>query len=196
MDITKFIGKAIAYYREQKGWTTTQLANETGLSQGSISLYENGKRNPSDEAIDKIVSSLGIDLDILVTRAKIFSNEKADKVKEANPYVYSEEIHRERIRRKHNINRFSDLVFELNPDVIVSINATVHDLIENVSYNNRRPVPPSVRRNSSNLLAHLVEKVFKDFLNDNKDEIAYRMESELEKININAYQLIDELRNK
>lgn len=47
--------------RERKGWTQGQLAARSGVSQGAISLYEAGKREPSFEAGLALARAIGVD---------------------------------------------------------------------------------------------------------------------------------------
>ncbi len=44
--------------RESRGWTTTKLANESGLTQGFISQLESGDKGISEENIEKIATAL------------------------------------------------------------------------------------------------------------------------------------------
>lgn len=198
MDITSYIGKAIAYYRAQKEWTTVQLANEANVSQGSISLYENGKRNPSEEALGKIADALGISISTITERAENIARNEQAHLKESPANYTAPESEYEKLRQIERIYRFNDFVFHLNNDVIVSINTRVHDLIEMVEYSNRAPMgsrnPLSIRRDHTSLIAHLTEKVFADFIREHIDEISYRFEDELSRLQMDAYQLIDELR--
>lgn len=201
MEVINYIGRAIGYYREQKGWSTVQLANESGLSQGSISLYENGRRNPSEDALGKISNAFGITINTLKERADDFA-----KKSQANDAVIErknvgQDYEYERSRQIDRIYRFNDYVVPLNSDIFISINARVHDLVEMVEYSNRpgglsSRHSVSYRRDRSSLIAHLTEKVFHDFLEDYMDEISVRFEDELKRINMDGYQLIEEMRNK
>lgn len=40
--------------RKAKGWNQVQLAEASGVSQGAISLYESGKREPDNEALKRL----------------------------------------------------------------------------------------------------------------------------------------------
>lgn len=53
--------------RELKGWTQGQLALRTGLTQGAISLYESGQREPAFDVGLKIAEALGVKPDKLVS---------------------------------------------------------------------------------------------------------------------------------
>ncbi|MDQ0154968.1 helix-turn-helix domain-containing protein [Robertmurraya andreesenii] len=193
MDITKYIGKAIAHYREQKEWSTVQLAEKSGLSQGSISLYENGKRNPSEEAIEKIANALGVSVKILLERAESFHIQDARLVKDVSGRYLEQEKNPayDRMRKIERLYHINDLVFELNPDVFITLNAKVYDLLGETEYGRRGL---HLRREKTSLITQLVEKSFSEFLDDHRDEIAYRIEENLKKMEVNAYQLIDEMR--
>lgn len=46
--------------RKRRGLTLTRLAELTGLSTRSISLYENGHQEPSDETLLQLADVLGV----------------------------------------------------------------------------------------------------------------------------------------
>ena len=52
----------IAYYREQKGWTEYQLAEESGLTQSTISSWYRKKIVPSIPSLEKVCDAFGITL--------------------------------------------------------------------------------------------------------------------------------------
>ncbi|SFE34002.1 Helix-turn-helix [Chitinophaga sp. CF118] len=47
-------GDAVATIRRKHGMKQLELAEKTGLSASAISLIESGKKNPSEETLDKI----------------------------------------------------------------------------------------------------------------------------------------------
>lgn len=200
MEITNYIGKAIAYYREQKEWSTVQLAEESGLSQGSISLYENGKRNPSDDALERICSALGITLKTLKERAEHLAVQSYNKVSESRKESYGVRNSINKARHIERIYRFNDFVFELNEDILISIKTNVHDVANLAEYSGRGAVrglkSGAMSHDRKSLIAHLTEKVFNEFIASNLDEISYRIEDELHHLNIDAYQLVDELKRR
>lgn len=49
-------------YRENAGITQAELARKLGVSRASISLYENGQREPDFETEERIASALGVDI--------------------------------------------------------------------------------------------------------------------------------------
>ncbi|MCL1874114.1 MAG: helix-turn-helix domain-containing protein [Clostridiales bacterium] len=52
--------------REAKRLSQSQLANEIGVSRGSISFYENAERIPDIETLDKIVNHFKIPIDYMM----------------------------------------------------------------------------------------------------------------------------------
>ena len=55
-------------YREEKGITQIRLSIEAGVSQETISAYENGKAFPSAETLIKMSDFLGVSIDFLLDR--------------------------------------------------------------------------------------------------------------------------------
>lgn len=62
------IGANIKREREKKGLTRKQLAEKLGLTDVSISRYENNKRTPSIKILDSISIHLGVSMDSLTTK--------------------------------------------------------------------------------------------------------------------------------
>lgn len=189
MDITNYIGKAIAYYRNEKDWSTIQLANEADLSQGSISLYENNKRNPSEIAIEKISKALGISVKDLIVKAEEYALDDSIPPAQSDREV-PDDFEYERRRQIDRIYRFNDFVFDLSPEVLISFNTRVYDTSTMDEFRNRR------RKDRTSVIAHLTEKVLHDFLNDHKDELSFRFEDELKRLNMGVIDLIELLRGK
>lgn len=69
-------GKIIADLREEKGWSQTELANQSTVSREMIGKYERGEAVPSIEAAKKIADAFGVSLDYLVGEGV---NSKFDK---------------------------------------------------------------------------------------------------------------------
>ena len=59
-------GKIITRAREEKGWSQTDLANNSGISRVMIGKYERGEAIPSLEAAKKIADAFEVSLDYLV----------------------------------------------------------------------------------------------------------------------------------
>jgi transcriptional regulator with XRE-family HTH domain len=60
----------ITYYRTQKGWTEYQLAEESGLTQSTISSWYRKNMVPSIPSLEKICTAFGI------TLSQFFSTEE------------------------------------------------------------------------------------------------------------------------
>ncbi|OXS80149.1 helix-turn-helix domain-containing protein [Domibacillus enclensis] len=54
------IGEVIKKYRKEAKLTATELAERIGVTQGTISQLETGKRKPSIDMLERIASVLGI----------------------------------------------------------------------------------------------------------------------------------------
>lgn len=59
MNLKKIIGQRIALYRKKHNLTQQQLANELGISLGTVKKYEEGQRIPRDEIKVKLAKRLG-----------------------------------------------------------------------------------------------------------------------------------------
>jgi len=69
-------GKIIADLREKKGWSQTDLADQSTVSMVMIGKYERDEAVPSIEAAKKIADTLEVSLDYLVGEGV---NSKFDK---------------------------------------------------------------------------------------------------------------------
>ena len=58
----KTTSERIRYYRKKAGLTQDQLAHKLGITQGTITQYENGRRTPKFETLQKIANAIGCDL--------------------------------------------------------------------------------------------------------------------------------------
>lgn len=70
------IGERIRKYRKEKGWTQSQLAEETDLLSVYISAYENGRWMPNILNMIAIADAFEVSLDELVGRR--VNNERTD----------------------------------------------------------------------------------------------------------------------
>lgn len=61
----------LAKLREEKGLAQADLAKLSGISQGHISLLENGKRKFTQETLDKLLEALGADYNQLFGKNQI-----------------------------------------------------------------------------------------------------------------------------
>lgn len=69
-------GRIIANLREQRNWSQTDLADNSGVSRVMIGKYERGEAIPSIEAAKKIADAFDVSLDYLVG---VGINSKFDK---------------------------------------------------------------------------------------------------------------------
>ena len=67
VNINKELGKKIRELRKKKELTQEDLAYKAGLDYSYINQIENGKRNPSMEAVEKIAKALGVKVQALVS---------------------------------------------------------------------------------------------------------------------------------
>ncbi|MDR2449008.1 MAG: helix-turn-helix domain-containing protein [Prevotellaceae bacterium] len=58
------IGQIFAKIRKEKGLSTYQLAELTGIRQPHISRLENGRSNASTDTINKVASALGVRIEL------------------------------------------------------------------------------------------------------------------------------------
>ncbi|MDR0575526.1 MAG: helix-turn-helix domain-containing protein [Tannerella sp.] len=59
------IAELVAKFRKEKGLSTYQLAELTGLRQPHISRLEKGKMNMSIDTLNKIAAALGVTVEFL-----------------------------------------------------------------------------------------------------------------------------------
>ena len=59
------IGKRIKTLREKSHLSRETFCNEVGITQSSLSMYENGQRVPRDEIKVKIARLLGVSIEAL-----------------------------------------------------------------------------------------------------------------------------------
>ena len=58
------IGKRIKQYRTEKKLTQKQLAELSGINEGTIRKYELGIRNPKNDQLEKIAKGLNISMNL------------------------------------------------------------------------------------------------------------------------------------
>lgn len=72
------IGNRMRYYRIQKGWTLSQLSDESGVSLQQIGHIERGERSCSLETLIQITNALRLPSDELLVDNLVASNSKKD----------------------------------------------------------------------------------------------------------------------
>lgn len=77
--------------RIKNGYTQDSLADTLGLSRSTISMYENGNREPDFETLEKIADLFNVDMDFLLGRSRkttvISSEEKTDDFARAEQLI-------------------------------------------------------------------------------------------------------------
>lgn len=56
------VGERIKTERERCGWSKVELSHKSGISDRSISHYENGERDPQFMTLEKIFGAMGYEI--------------------------------------------------------------------------------------------------------------------------------------
>ena len=126
------ISKNIAYFRQKKKMTQSELAKKVGTSQSNISDYENGKKLGLQqlcliaEALDVSVTQL-IDLDAELLRNPVFPISKFDNVLYYCYYISDDIVKYFQLKTYHSTNshmakikiRFQDNSLWMNGSLVV-----------------------------------------------------------------------------
>ena len=62
MDINKYIGERIRYYRKQHNLTMEEVAKDLGTTQQSISRYELGDRKTNQDILFKLANYFNVSI--------------------------------------------------------------------------------------------------------------------------------------
>lgn len=62
--------------RLSKGMTQSQLANSLGIAKSTVSMYENGNREPDFEMLEAIADIFNVDLNSLVSNNENITNKE------------------------------------------------------------------------------------------------------------------------
>lgn len=68
MRLQEVLGKNVRKYRQAKGWSQEDLAEETGLHRTYVSGIERGIRNPTVSIVEKFADALGVEPVALLER--------------------------------------------------------------------------------------------------------------------------------
>ena len=71
------LGQRIALLRRQAGWSQAELAARMGISASAVGMYEQGRREPSVDALVTLAELFGVSTDYLLT-GKITLPREAD----------------------------------------------------------------------------------------------------------------------
>lgn len=165
-----FLGKAIAETREGREMSQTDLSKACGITQSTLSLYESGKRVPSDKNLERIASALGY---------------KADDIKEISIKMRNEWAHGVGNKRPSRFPRqySENFTMYLTEYIAISIHTAVLD--ERDGRPSRRSVSP---------VSDIVEHVMRDFLEVHREEIEELIAEEIEVSIGDVTKFLDDLR--
>lgn len=62
MNLNKYIGGRIRYFRHEHGWTTEQLANKLGTSRVNVTRYETGTRKTNQDILFKLADIFNVSI--------------------------------------------------------------------------------------------------------------------------------------
>lgn len=66
MELSKYsVGSRVGYLRQKRDYTQKELAIKSGLSQATIALIENDKKDPSIKSLSAIANALDVHIAIL-----------------------------------------------------------------------------------------------------------------------------------
>ena len=74
------LGQALRWLRDRQGKKQYQVADTAGITKGMLSAYETGRQRPSLETLEKILDTLGCDLNDLHNAIQII-NGRPEKMK-------------------------------------------------------------------------------------------------------------------
>jgi transcriptional regulator with XRE-family HTH domain len=84
------LGQALRWLRDRQGKKQYQVAETAGITKGMLSAYETGRQRPSLETLEKILDTLGCDLNDLHNAIQII-NGRPEGIKRRGEGVAEEE---------------------------------------------------------------------------------------------------------
>jgi transcriptional regulator with XRE-family HTH domain len=75
------LGPALRWLRDRRGRKQYQVAAAAGITKGMLSAYETGRQRPSLETLDKILDTLGCDLNDLHNSLRIVNGDPGGLVR-------------------------------------------------------------------------------------------------------------------
>lgn len=172
------IGKAIAYFRDIREMSQTDLAKDTGIRQPTISLYESDKRTPIGENLEKIAHALRVSIADIEEKANEIKNDSRIKNYSTMPRDVGRAYSRPSVRRSMELN------FYITEDVSVTLRSLVRENSREFR-NNYRNTP----------INEIVESAIMKYLEINYNEIHDIIMDELEHGIDDIEKFIEDLRN-
>jgi transcriptional regulator with XRE-family HTH domain len=84
------LGQALRWLRDRQGKKQYQVADAAGITKGMLSAYETGRQRPSLETLEKVLQTLGCDLNDLHNAIQII-NGRPEKMKRRGEGMGEEE---------------------------------------------------------------------------------------------------------
>lgn len=84
------LGQALRWLRDRQGKKQYQVAESAGITKGMLSAYETGRQRPSLETLEKILDTLGCDLNDLHNAIQII-NGRPEKMRRRGEGVGTED---------------------------------------------------------------------------------------------------------
>lgn len=101
-------GDVLRIEREKKGLTQQELAEKMGMSKSVISMYENGKRLPSFDALEVMCDFFNVDSDYMMGKSPIRKQTTFDDF--GNEYQFADEESKDIVVYLHNNPRLRVLM--------------------------------------------------------------------------------------
>lgn len=105
--------------RLSKNLTQSELAKQLDMSASSIGMYEQGRRKPSFEQLEKIADFFNVDMDYLIGRNNIKNKYLLSKTSETNTDSVLEKEEESINKEQESLNKISDFL-KKNSDVTLS----------------------------------------------------------------------------
>lgn len=99
------LGQALRWLRDRQGKKQYQVADAAGITKGMLSAYETGRQRPSLETLEKILDTLGCDLNDLHNAIQIINGRpekmkrRGEGVEEDQPASRPESLGRSEVQR-------------------------------------------------------------------------------------------------
>jgi transcriptional regulator with XRE-family HTH domain len=108
-------GKIMKKLREERGLKQIELANATGISKSSISMYENGNRTPELETFELLADFYNVDMNYLKGKSDIKRKSNFDNL------LIKEEEHFLELYQRPELRMLLETVSKKNKKQIESI---------------------------------------------------------------------------
>ncbi len=97
MNIAKYAGQKIKYFREQKRWTQTDLAKKVGIGKTAVANYESGLRSPKQDILFDLAKVFDISINEFFPETVVKENNitsiysKLELPRQQNVYNYAKD---------------------------------------------------------------------------------------------------------